>query len=209
MSRRPCRRSRRKPPPSLRAEAGRQPADTGDQPLRLQPIDNVTRLVRNPFLVDRIVDARQDAHDLATTQIHPDRRAQRVHHVNRLGLNVLPRTGVERRRLRGQSANRTQIDHVSLQLRTQRSFKIGGDLHILAAADRAKLRNTCHFGYEAHAPRALDAAVHRRLDQRPDIFVFDGAFVLGEARGLRHTPSPDPADHTPHPDRKSDSRADG
>src|SRR3984957_14340506 len=95
------------------------------------------RLVGNPFLVDRVVDARQDAHNLATTGIHSDRGAKRVHHVNRFGLGVLPRTGVERGWLRGQSADRTEIDHVSLQLRAQRFLKIGGDLHVLAAADRA------------------------------------------------------------------------
>ena len=63
-------------------------------------------------------------------------------------------------------------------------MKIGRDLHVLAAADRAEFRNARDFGYEAHAARALDAAVHRGLDQRPDIFVLDGALVLGEAGGV-------------------------
>ena len=138
-------------------------------------------LVGNPFLVDGVVDARQDAHDLAAARIDPDRRAQRVHDVNRFRLRELPRPGVEGDRLRGQGADRTKVDDVALQFRAQRVVKIGGDLHVLTAADGAKFRNARDFGHEAHAARALDAAVHRGLDQRPDIFVLHGALVLGEA----------------------------
>ena len=54
------------------------------EPLRLKPIDDVPRLVGDPFLVDRIVDARQDAHDLAAARIDPDRGAQRIHDVDRI-----------------------------------------------------------------------------------------------------------------------------
>ena len=41
--------------------------------LRLQAVDDVPRLVGNPFLVDRVVDARQDAHDLAAARVDSDR----------------------------------------------------------------------------------------------------------------------------------------
>ena len=148
--------------------------------LRLQAVDDVARLVGNPFLVDRVIDARQDAHDLAAARIDPDRRAERVHDVDRFGLGVFPRPGMERGRFRGQGADRAKVDDVALQFRGQRLLQIGGDLHVLAAADRAELRNARDLGHEAHAARALDAAVHRGLDQRTDIFVFDGALVLGE-----------------------------
>ena len=37
------------------------------------------------------------------------------------------------------------------------------------------------FGHEADAARAQDAAVHRGLDQRAEIFVLDRALVLAEA----------------------------
>src|SRR5205807_3427594 len=49
---------------------------------------------------------------------------------------------------------------------------------------RAHLRRAADFGGEADAARALDAAVHRGLDQRAQIFVLDRALVLGEARGV-------------------------
>ena len=152
------------------------------QPLRLKPIDNVPRLVGNPFLVDRIVDARQDAHDLAAARVDPDGRAQGVHDVHRLGLEVLPGSGVERGRFRGQGSDRTQVDDVALQFGCQCVLEIGSDLHVLAAADRAKLGNAGDLGHEPHAARALDAAVHRGLDQGPNELVLDGALVLGEAR---------------------------
>ena len=40
------------------------------------------------------------------------------------------------------------------------------------------------LGDEAHAARALDAAVHRGLDERAEVFVLDRALVLGKARGI-------------------------
>ncbi len=40
--------------------------------LGAQPVDHVTRLVGNPFLVHVVVDARQDAHDLAPAGIDAD-----------------------------------------------------------------------------------------------------------------------------------------
>jgi hypothetical protein len=42
----------------------------------------------------------------------------------------------------------------------------------------AELRNAGDFRGEADAARAMDAAVHDRLDQRADIFVFDRALVF-------------------------------
>src|SRR4029079_3092215 len=40
------------------------------------------------------------------------------------------------------------------------------------------------FGREADAARALDAAVHRGLDQSAEILVLDRALVFGEAAGV-------------------------
>jgi hypothetical protein len=61
-------------------------------------------------------------------------------------------------------------------------LEIGGDLRILATADQAELGNARHFGGETDTARAVNAAVHDRLDQRPDIFVFDRALVFLIAR---------------------------
>ncbi len=138
-------------------------------------------LIGNPLLVHVVIGARQDAHHLAPAGIDADGGAERVHDVDRFGLVELPRPRRERIRLRGERADRAKIDHVALQLRGHRFFQIGGDLHVLAAADRAKLGHAGHFGGEADAARALDAAVHRGLDQRAEILVLDRALVLAVA----------------------------
>src|SRR5882757_3522234 len=61
---------------------------------------------------------------------------------------------------------------------------IGRDLHVLAAARRAQLFHARHLRGEADAARAVDAAVHRRLDQRPQLLVGHRALVLVEAAAV-------------------------
>ncbi len=154
------------------------------KPLRAQAVDDMAGLVGNPFLVHRLVDARQDPHHLAAAGIDADRRAYAVHHVDRLGLAELPGPRRESIGLRGQRAHRANVDQIALQFRGQRRLQIGGDLHVFAAAGRAHLGHAADFGGKADAARALDAAVHRGLDQRAEIFVLDRALVLGEAGGV-------------------------
>ena len=64
------------------------------------------------------------------------------------------------------------------------ALEIGGDLHVLAAPDRAELGDARDLGHEADAARAMDAARHDGLDQRADILVLDRALVLAEARAV-------------------------
>ena len=142
------------------------------------------RLVRNPFFVDVVVGARQDAHDLAAARVDADGAAKRIHDVDQFRFVELPRPRRERIRLRRQRADRADIDHVGLQFRGHRLFEIGRDLHVLAAADGAELRYTRDLGRKTHTASALDATVHRSLDQRAEIFVLDGALVLMEAAGI-------------------------
>ena len=82
---------------------------------------------------------------------------------------------------RRQRADRAQVDDVALQLREHRVLEIGGDLHVLAAADGAEVGHAGDLRRETNAARAMDAARHERLDQRADILVLDRALVLGEA----------------------------
>ena len=94
----------------------------------------------------------------------------------------LPRARDERPGPVRQRADRAQVVHVGRQLRQDAALEVGGDLHVLAAADGAQLLDAGDFRHEADAARAVDAAVHERLDQRADVLLFDGALVLDVAR---------------------------
>ena len=144
----------------------------------------MARLVGNPFLIHVVIDARQDAHDLAPARVHADGRADRVHDVDGLGLAELPRPRHEGIGLRGERADRAQVHDVALQLRCHRTLEIGRDLHVLAAADGAELRHARDLGGEADAAGAMDATVHHRLDQRADVLVLDRPLVLMEAAAV-------------------------
>src|SRR6185437_7276409 len=58
--------------------------------LSAQTVDDVAGLVGDPFLVHRLIDARQDTHHLAAAGVHADRRAHAVHDVDRLRLAQFP-----------------------------------------------------------------------------------------------------------------------
>src|ERR1700730_5024663 len=145
-----------------------------------QPVDRETGLVRDPFFVHRLVEARQYAHYLRSAGIDPDVAADSVEDIDRFGLPKLPRPGDEGIGLRGQGADRAPIDNVGRELGAECSFDISADLHILAAPGSAELLDPGDFGQEANAARAVDAAVHAGLDQRTKILVVDGPLVLLE-----------------------------
>ena len=80
---------------SLAPGRGAQAAVLADiglvEALRLQAVPDEAGLVGDPLLVHRLVQARQDAHDFAAARINADGGAERVHHVDGLGLGQLPR----------------------------------------------------------------------------------------------------------------------
>ena len=154
------------------------------EPLRSQPVDDVAGLVGNPLLVHLVVGAGQNTHDLAPARVDANGGAERVHHVDRLGLVEFPRPRRKRVGLGGERANRAEIDHVALQFGGHRLLEIGGDLHVLAAADSAEFRNSGDLAGKPDAARALNATRHDRFDQRPDIFVLDRALVFLVAAGI-------------------------
>jgi hypothetical protein len=157
-------------------------ADIGPvEALRLEAVPNETGLVGYPLLVDVLMGAREDPHDFAAAGIDADARPDRVHDVDRFDLAQLPGAAAELVGPRGERADRAQVDDVALELGGHGAFEVGRDLHVLAAADGAELLGSGDLGGEADAARAMDAAVHRGLDQRPDIFVLDRPLVLGEA----------------------------
>ena len=142
--------------------------------------------------------------------VDADVGADRIQHVDAVGLPQLPRARHEGVGLGGQRADRAEIDHVAGKLRGQRLLDIGPDFHVLAARRGAQLRHAGDFGREADAARAVDAARHRRLDQRAEILVLHRALVLVVARMVAcRRPSPGPAGRTRRPGRRSGNRADG
>ena len=58
---------------------------------------------------------------------------------------------------------------------------VGADFHVLAAEDRAELLDPRDLVGEADAARAVDAARHDGLDQRPDVLVAHRTLALVEA----------------------------
>src|SRR5690606_23636739 len=128
------------------------------QTTRLQAVDGVAALVRQPLFVDALVHARQHAHDFGAARVGADVGAERVHHVDGLGLLQLPRAVVVLPRTVRQGADRAQVVDVARQLAVDVLFQIGRDLSAFAARDHADVRHASHFGNEANATRALDAA---------------------------------------------------
>ena len=61
------------------------------EPLPLQPVTGEARLVGDPLLVHRLVQARQDAHDFVAAGIDADGAADRVHHIDRSRSSSTPR----------------------------------------------------------------------------------------------------------------------
>ena len=95
-----------------------------------------------------------------------------------LGLAQLPGPRDEGIGLRGQRADRAQIDDVGRQFGAERALDIGADLHVLAAPGGAQFLDAGDIGQEADAARAVDAARHAGLDQRAEILVAHRALVL-------------------------------
>ncbi len=152
------------------------------QPPALQPVDREAGLVAQPLLVHVVIDARQDAQHFRPARIDADIAADRIEHVDAVHLVQLPRPRDEGVGLRGQRADRAEIDDISGQLGVQRALDIGADFHVLATPGRAEFRHAGDLGDEADAARAMYAARHHSLHQRAEILVLHRALVLGIAR---------------------------
>src|SRR5262245_20945935 len=126
----------------------------------------VPGLVVDPLLIHVFVDAREDAHDLALADVKADVRPDRVHDVDTRDPAKLPRALLEQLRFLQQSADRADVGKVAGKLTRHRLLEVGRDLAVLAAIEHADLVHARDFTAEADAARALDAAVHRRLDDR-------------------------------------------
>src|SRR5690606_3200070 len=151
----------------------------------LQAVVREAALVGDPLLVDVLVQARHDAHDLGRARVDPDVAADRIEDVDRFGLAQLPGAGAVFVGLGVERADRAQVDDVALQFGFQGALDPGADLLVLAAVHHAELLDPGDLVEEADAARAVDAAGHVGRDQRPEVLVEHAALVLFEARVIR------------------------
>ena len=169
-----------------------RPADRGQfaigleirlvEALTAQAIDRMARLIRQPFLIDLFIEARQHAQHIIAPRIDANVRADRIHHIDGFSLLQFPRPRIKRIGLRGQRTDGAEINHIGRKLARQGLFEIGGDFHIFAAANGPKLGHASHFGRKTDAACALDAARHHRFDQRAHILFFNRALIFVIAR---------------------------
>mmetsp|Transcript_23890 Transcript_23890/g.55422 ORF Transcript_23890/g.55422 Transcript_23890/m.55422 type:complete len:253 (+) Transcript_23890:1465-2223(+) len=106
--------------------------------LPLQTIDGVTGLVRDPLLVDGLVEARLHAHHLTLGGVDADCGRAAVKDVDRSRRTVLPGPSTESVRLRSERSDGAQVDDVAAHFRSERLLDVRANLHRIAAADGAE-----------------------------------------------------------------------
>ena len=149
----------------------------------VEPLVGEAVLVREPALVDRLVLQRQHAHHAVPLDLHDEVAAERVVRGHRLAPRELPGARGVAERLRGERADRAQVDQVAGELGVDGLADERDDLGMLAAADHAELHHAGDLLAEAHAARAVDAARHLLGgDQRAEVLVEDDALVFVVAR---------------------------
>jgi hypothetical protein len=77
-----------------------------------QPVAGKARLVGDPLLVHRLVEARQHAHHLAPAGIDIDVAADGVEHIDRFGAVQFPGPRHEGIGLGGQRAHGAEVDDI-------------------------------------------------------------------------------------------------
>ena len=147
--------------------------------------------VAHPEVVDRGVVARRDASETRALGplglgFQPGRgaaalRAQRAGGVDRV--RVVPRPRAKAVLPGGDGADRADIHQVAREQRVDALFVEGGNLAAVAAVDGADLRVAIHFGHEAAAARAQDAAVAVQHQRRAEVDV--GLDALAVKRAAR------------------------
>ena len=103
------------------------------KPAALQSVQGEARLVAQPLLVHVLIQPRQDAQHFRPAGVDTDVGADGVQHIDAIDLHQFPRPRDEGIGLRGQRADRAEVDDVGGQFGTQRAFDIGADFHMFAA----------------------------------------------------------------------------
>ncbi len=159
----------------------------------------------------RVVLERQHAHHRVLLHLHHQVRAERVVRRDRAAPRQLPGARLVAERLRGERADRAEVDHVAGELGLDRAADERHDLGVLAAPGEAELHDAADLLAEAHAARALDAAAHfLRSDQRAELFPEHDSFLFRySASCCRRSRPRGPAAGIRRPGRRSGSRAGG
>ena len=138
--------------------------------------------VRRPFFVHIVIDTRQGAQYGPAPAVETDVGANGVHDVDAWGLFQFPRTRLKSIRFRGQGTHGAQVNHIARKLALHGVLKIGRDLHVLAATNRANLFDAGDLFGKTDAAGALNAARHHRFDKRPHIFFGNRALIFLKTR---------------------------
>eukprot|EP00123_Amoebidium_parasiticum_P005546 comp16716_c0_seq1/m.14993 comp16716_c0_seq1/g.14993 ORF comp16716_c0_seq1/g.14993 comp16716_c0_seq1/m.14993 type:complete len:734 (+) comp16716_c0_seq1:240-2441(+) len=158
------------------------------QALPLQAIVGKAGLVRDPLLVDVLVQAGHDAHNLTTTGIDPDVASSSIENIDGLRLAQLPWAGSESIGLGREGTHGAQVDDVARHLRLEHLLDVRADLHVVATASGAQVLHAGHLVGKAHTTRALDAAGHLHLDKGTNVLVLNSALAckvhVGEAAAV-------------------------
>ena len=151
---------------------------------RIQALVRKAVAIRQPALVDRLVLQRQHAQHLVVLHLDDDVAAERVVAGHAAAARQFPGAGGIAERLRGQRADRAQVDHVARQFVVDGLVDERQDLGVLAAPGHAEFHLAGDLLTEAHAARAVDAARHLLgRDQRAETLVEHDALGLVVAAG--------------------------
>jgi hypothetical protein len=146
--------------------------------LFLETIKSVSRLVRDPLLVDFFVDAGKDSEEVGASGVHVNVSTHCVHHIDGVVGLEFPRSGLERVGRVVEGTDGAKIDDVSGQLVGDDLLNVGADLVFLATKHLTEGVITSDNFCEADTSGAVNTPGHGGLDQGSDHLVLDGALVL-------------------------------
>ena len=166
--------------------------------------------VAEKIAVDVVIVAVDDAPHRAVALADVGIAPKPAMHADRGGKLLIPLARVVA--LQGfirEHAGRADLDEIAAELIFQHAVCVAAEEDGIAQRKRIQISPARIVAIVAHAPVALDAAVHLMIHQRAEILVAKRALVELDSAGNRDRSSPScPADDTPRLHRTPGSRAD-